>query len=456
MKTPRFTLSQTDELLIANVHCPDISPEEIEIHTTENDVSLYIEPFFLRLHLPGPVLEDDSASAEYDSSSGMLTVQLSKVNKGETFLGLENIEALLGVGEKGEISQDTANKGKAKEAKIVEVEMPNLEGLSVEESERLIELKKEREIFLAAEANSWRLPQSIPKETPTTGNIIPAPAPLPVYPYGFNDRYSGLFKHGSSLPEELDGLGKDVENVSAEERFSRSMKAEDEKFDASQYQGDFVYNDEIRYIIDWRAPLMDESDPRFLTDETYFSAEEKELILSLPKTDYSSLPSSPLLPTVLLFLLSASYETRTTQSDPSPESPWTLTSLLPFFTSLVSFGSIQTVHQALRVGTRRMVAWPLYRHWELAERVRADVQVVLSGGRRRVLRVLLGMKKILDDSADFNVFSKIWLDDLCTFINQTQLDQTWIELGRELESTKFSKYDVGWDLEALEAETMEE
>lgn len=65
------------------------------------------------------------------------------------FVGLEDVEALLGVGEKGEIEKGKGSKGKKKQGKIDDFEMPNLEGLSVEEGERLLELKKERDIFLA-------------------------------------------------------------------------------------------------------------------------------------------------------------------------------------------------------------------------------------------------------------------------------------------------------------------
>jgi len=57
--------------------------------------TLHINPYFLRLNFPKPLLEDDNSSAEYDPSNGYLTVQLTKEVSGEEFEDLDLLSKLL-------------------------------------------------------------------------------------------------------------------------------------------------------------------------------------------------------------------------------------------------------------------------------------------------------------------------------------------------------------------------
>jgi protein SHQ1 len=58
-------------------------------------VTIHVSPYFLRLHLPGPVLEDDASSANYDPGQGTLTVILSKEVPGQEFPDLDLLAKLL-------------------------------------------------------------------------------------------------------------------------------------------------------------------------------------------------------------------------------------------------------------------------------------------------------------------------------------------------------------------------
>lgn len=49
----------------------------------------------MRLHLPGPVVEDETSSARYEAGTGYLTVTLTKVNRGEDFKDLDILASLL-------------------------------------------------------------------------------------------------------------------------------------------------------------------------------------------------------------------------------------------------------------------------------------------------------------------------------------------------------------------------
>lgn len=64
----------------------------------------------------------------------------------------------------------------------------------------------------------------------------------------------------------------------------------------------------------------------------------------------------------------------------------------------------------------RAIAFPLYRSWALADACRKDVAHFLLRGTRTVLRCLLELRAILDAHEVYYVYSRIWLDDFCHWI----------------------------------------
>lgn len=61
----------------------------------ETLVVVHVDPYFLRLSFPKAIVEDDGSSAQYDPSSGYLTVTLTKETKGEVFDDLDLLAKLL-------------------------------------------------------------------------------------------------------------------------------------------------------------------------------------------------------------------------------------------------------------------------------------------------------------------------------------------------------------------------
>ena len=133
--------------------------------------------------------------------------------------------------------------------------------------------------------------------------------------------------------------------------------------------------------------------------------------------------------TLLTLLFSHAYETRTTQHDPTSESAWTVAALTPAFSALdpspygdaptapsepTSFSAAELA-ATFATSYRRTLAFPLHRSFALAEACRADVAGVLAHGRRAVARCLLELKDILDRHDVYYVYSKIWVDDFCTW-----------------------------------------
>jgi len=136
--------------------------------------------------------------------------------------------------------------------------------------------------------------------------------------------------------------------------------------------------------------------------------------------------------TLVTLLFAHVYDRRTTQNDPTPESAWTICSLVPAFSALDPPPYMTTEGVPFPVPTpeltdddlasvlvasyRRSLAFPLYRSFVLADACRKDVAAVLAKGRRMTTRYLLEMKHILDHHEVYYVYSKIWLDDFCVWI----------------------------------------
>jgi protein SHQ1 len=145
--------------------------------------------------------------------------------------------------------------------------------------------------------------------------------------------------------------------------------------------------------------------------------------------------------TLLTLLFAYAYDARTTQHDPTPESAWTIAALTPAFSALdpppylphpqdlggtsdggdLDFYDDAAALELELAGTfvssyRRALAFPLYRSWALADACRADTARFLLRGTRTVLRCLLELLAILDTHEVYYVYSRIWLDDFCRWI----------------------------------------
>jgi protein SHQ1 len=189
--------------------------------------------------------------------------------------------------------------------------------------------------------------------------------------------------------------------------------------------------------------------------------------------------------TLLTFLFAYAYDTRTTQHDPTPESAWTIAALTPAFSALdpppyspqgvrggdFDFDSAapHELAETLIPSYRRAIAFPLYRSWVLADACRADVAQFLLRGTRTVLRCLLELRAILDAHEVYYVYSRIWLDDFCRWIQACARyvvarrlyqrvdlksvrfrEDTLIRLGDVVSHLSISKGSIGWDLVLLE------
>ncbi|KAI0797813.1 SHQ1-domain-containing protein [Abortiporus biennis] len=445
MITPRFSCSQNEESVVVKIYCPSVRASDVEINVDDTLFTVHINPYYLRLNFSQSLLEDDESSAQYDPSSGYLTVTLTKAEKGQVFKDLDLLSKLLAP----RLTEPPPGNP------IIEVldsddaaDIQTDEDALVQATESLT--LEQNEILEAAESD-WQLKQEVPEPLSSLRTS-------PTDRYGFLDSYSGYFTHVEHTENEVNELGSEAETLPKSDRRKHRIEHEEKKWDEEYYLADYADGEHIQELLCWRHPHLQ------LPDVSY-TPEEELAMLNLPRKEYlaSPLQTRQLYLTLLTLLFAYAYESRTTQHDPTPESGWTLGILIPAFSALdpppytdkstndPSTFSIEEVISTFVASYRRSLAFPLYRSFALAESCRSDVASFLSKGRRMVLRCLLEMKYILDHHDVYYVYSKIWIDDFCVWIQANASDETLHQLGSLICSLKIPKADIGWDLEELEA-----
>ncbi|OAX36605.1 SHQ1-domain-containing protein [Rhizopogon vinicolor AM-OR11-026] len=449
MLTPRFSCAQTPESVAVSIYCPSVRASDVEINVDETLLTVHLNPYFLRINFPHAVLEDDQSSATYDPSSGYLTITLTKEAKGQEFPDLDLLAKLLAP-RNVEVSGHPA------------IEVIASETSPHDESEELVDsfgaISLEQREFLEAAENDWQFPQTVAE----------SPSPLQMSTkryYGFLDMHTGYFTHIAHTENDVNELGNEAESCLPDERRAKRLKHEEIKWDEEHYMADYVDDEYIQELLVWEDPeLMDGAD-------YIFTESENMTMLNLPRKEYLpiKLQQRNLYLTLLTLLFAYAYDRRTTQHDPTPESAWTICSLIPAFSALdpPPYITVEGVPQstptseftdddlasALMPSYRRSLTFPLYRSFAMADACRKDVAAVLAKGKRMVTRFLLEMKRILDHHEVYYVYSKIWVDDFCVWIQASASDETLLHISQRLNSLTITKATIGWNLEDLEAAT---
>ncbi|KAH9967827.1 SHQ1-domain-containing protein [Russula dissimulans] len=471
MITPRFSCSQDDRSVLVSVYCPAVRASEVEIHVDGTLLSLHVAPYFLRLSFPASVVEDDRSSAVYDPASGYLTLTLTKLDPGENFPDLDLLGKLLAP------------------AKHNPPPRPSIHVLTCQDHTADPRTTERNEILQA----ECTFPQSVPDTLPALETSLQKP-------YGFLNAYTGYFLHVGTTENEINELGADAETLTISERRIRRSRHEDAKWDPEYYTADYADNEQIEELVAWTHPHLESPSTRVV-----FTEAENAAMLRLPRKEYLASPKQThnLYLTLLTLLFAYAYDARTTQHDPTPESAWTIAALTPAFSALdpppyshshsplqqqqqqqrdtdhrhaapklepderlgpepepvldhFSFhrsgspGTPRELAETLVPSYRRALAFPLYRSWALADACRIDVARFLLQGTRAILRCLLELRAILDGHEVYYVYSRIWLDDFCCWIQACAREDALIQFGRVVSNLSISKDSIGWDLVTLE------
>ncbi|KAG1100734.1 hypothetical protein G6F42_017613 [Rhizopus arrhizus] len=457
MITPTFKVDQDDNSVQITVNTPYVRAQDVDLYVEGTEFRFYLRPYFLRLHFPGNIVEDDNSKAVYDPSAGQFNIRVTKETKGEHFADLDLLTKLLA--RTGEKTTATGNEPKK----------PLIEVVGGVDNDQM----NEDEIQDAIDFN-WELPQ----EVPSTDEQLSITTH-----YGFNNQYNGYFTHVHETMNEINEINE-PEKSTVESRREQRIASENTHFDEDHYCMDFVNDEEINELCKFKTmfakelkrvqknqkneeakqakkPLIQEVDPNDAsgdldmdnlsiedTKDTLlkFSSKEEAMMRDLPNKEYLLSYEKGTYLGLVDLMFAYAYNHRITEGDSNVESVWCIGRISPTLSSLEQFTVLKDV---LISSYRRALTYPLYRNLSLCEKVLQDVYIMFKLGKRAILKALLDMKNLFDHHDVYYVYSKIYLDDYCVWIQHAN-DNVLRTLAHELHHFQVKKDELGWDLEELE------
>lgn len=146
-------------------------------------------------------------------------------------------------------------------------------------------------------------------------------------------------------------------------------------------------------------------------------------------------------------LLAYCYETRVTEGERNVESAWNIRKLSP---TLCWFETWTNVHEILVSFGRRVLCYPLYRHFKLVLKAYRDTIEILQLGKSAVLKCLLDIHKIFQESEPAYILNDLYISDYCVWIQKAK-SKKLAALAEALKEVSLTKAQLGLELEELEA-----
>ncbi|KAI9298087.1 SHQ1-domain-containing protein [Neoconidiobolus thromboides FSU 785] len=509
MITPKFKITQDNNYLHIVIHAPYVKAQNVDFYVDGKEFRFHIAPYFLRLNLPGEVIEDERSIAKYDIEKGDFIIKVAKLNVGEEFEDLDLVSKLL------------ATKMELNKNKTPLIEVINSTNHEVPPSERL-----------DVEDIDWEIPQKVEEKTTS---LITKDG------YGFNQKYTGYLLHvkegGNDVNEILD-----PEASTFEERRMTRIENEDTQFDDDHYINDYLNQNEpyfqsiLKYKTKWEkifkevqreynlinkgqnkdnvniqekeqkeqkkndnslllieeidhtsvvkdndVPIQSKiqeipSSTNELSDvmETLsikpkieminpklddianqnkhlkLTEKEKEILLNLPNREFiiENNEERCIYLGLTDLILAYCYDLRINEGDSNVESAWCIGKLAATISCLEKFEQLEEV---LISNRRRSLAYPLYRNFELSEKIVNDCYYIFKLGKRALLKVLLEIKHTFDHHEIYYIYSKIILDDYIIWLQSMAKVNPIRGLANMLHKTKLEKETFDdWYLIALE------
>ncbi|XP_050313852.1 protein SHQ1 homolog [Anthonomus grandis grandis] len=393
MIIPRFKLTQDDEFVTINIRAPYCSLGELDVDIDGNTFLFVCKPYYLRLTLPGEILDDDRLHSTFDTDSGEFSYRCPKKNKGEYFKDLDLITKLL---------------------------TPTVE----------------------ASYNDGSMPIEILSEGQDSMEVAseqPANVDLLEYGFGFGLRVHKDFVHISSEFDEVFAI--DPCKVGLSERRKLRLQYEQGKFNVEHYLADFIENEEICELIAQKCPFV-ANEPFCYTDK------ELDFLKDLPNIQYNlSLDQINYCFNGLVDILFAyCYDQRITNYEGNVESGWTITKLAATFNWLDAY---QTPKEAFTTAFRRSVIYPLHRNFDLSQTVFEDVKQLIKMNEKYIIKVLIHMYHILCDDCGRYILNNLFVKDYIIYMMKWD-PNLWQSFVSQVLEVKITKDDLGLNLKEIE------
>lgn len=426
MLTPAFDLSQDPDFLTVAIRVPYARVSEFDVYFEGVDFKFYAKPYFLRLTLPGRIVENGNEQGSYDADKGIFTIRLPKETPGQHFEGLNMLTALL-----------APRKSRTAKPLVEEIGASEVSEGGVEDDD---------------DEFDWEIEQSPYEE-------VPESALNPNCRYGFGNLRSGVFQR---LQDELSDVIdiKDPDFTSAAERRQKRLAAELAKFDPDHYLADFMEDEAVKQVLEynpWWSDLYSEmmtslgksQEEENLAALVSFSEEEKYQLRKFVNKSYllDKKAHRQVYYSLIDILLAYCYETRVTEGERNVESAWNIRKLSP---TLCWFETWTNVHEILVSFGRRVLCYPLYRHFKLVMKTYRDTIKILQLGKSAVLKCLLDIHKIFQENDPAYILNDLYISDYCVWIQKAK-SKKLAALAEALKKASLTKAQLGLELEELEA-----
>ncbi|CAD7684978.1 unnamed protein product [Nyctereutes procyonoides] len=426
MLTPAFDLSQDPAFLTVAIRVPYARVSELDVYFEGVDFRFYAKPYFLRLTLPGRVVENGSEQGSYDADKGIFTIRLPKETPGQHFEGLNMLTALL-----------APRKSRTAKPLVEEIGASEVSEGGVEEED---------------EEFDWEIEQS-PYEEASESALNPQ------YHYGFGNLRSGVFQR---LQDELSDVIdiKDPDFTPAAERRQKRLAAELAKFDPDHYLADFFEDEAVEQVLKYNpwwtdtytemmASLGKSQEQENHAALVSFSEEEKYQLRKFVNKSYllDKRAHRQVYYGLIDILLAYCYETCVTEGERNVESAWNIRKLS---STLCWFETWTNVHEILVSFGRRVLCYPLYRHFKLVMKAYRDTIKILQLGKSAVLKCLLDVHKIFQENDPAYILNDLYISDYCVWIQKAKSSKL-AALAEALNEASLTKAQLGLELEELEA-----
>lgn len=406
MITPSFEIKQDHHFLYITIKAPYSKVSEVDIFIDGEDFKFFAKPYFLRLSLPGSLIEDERANTKYDAENGDYLIKIAKEVPGTHFEDLDMLTKLLA----------TPGERQLKQPLIEVVGDGDNEGSGSSSDEEF----------------DWLFPQSVEPAIYSTSLGDG---------YGFANLKRDIF---GKLQDDLKDIiqMQNLENSSFPERLQSKILFENDKFDPDHYLADYFENEAVERILALKPPWRQEEPCDDLSDENKF------ILKNLPNKEY--LLNSSELQCVYLglvdILFGYAYNWRCTEGEYCVESSWNIRTVSALLSWCVK---LSTVPETIISSFRRVMTFPLYRSWKLAKSCQKDVLYILSSGRKYILKCLLDILDMFSKNDPYYILNDLYIKDYCVWIQKAS-DRSLESLLKSVKDFKICKKDVDFDLPELE------
>ena len=406
MLTPRFKIDQNDEVVTISIYAPFTQISETEVFMDGTDFRFYSKPYFLRLHFPCEIVENDSAEAKFDADTCSYVVKCPKAVKGEFFPNLDMI-----------------------------TELCKPKGSTAVPSSMIEELD-------AGDENEWYFEQNVPDKAEEKNERLldGINEDEKVKGIGFGLTHRKVFENLLEEAQEILEI-KQPESKTIEERRVERLKFETEAFDPDHYLCDLFEPEEyMTEMLSFQLPAFSTK----LDDE-----ETLALTNYVKKRVRSSITKRATLIGLIDILYAFCFDLRTTLNEESTESGWLISKLSA---TLVCNEVFDSLKDCMISCYRRSLIYPLVRNFDLSRYVVQDLLTLLKSGRVSVIKALLKISNIFNSSEGMYLFNQLYIDQYIAWV-QTVKESDLNEIDEDLLSAynNITKNDLELELDELES-----